>query len=302
MTFAYRSPRDLLAASGADAASYLQGQCSQDLEALAPGEVAETLILSPQGKIDAYGRCHRVGPEHFVVDLAPGHGADALARLERFRLRVKVEFELIEGEMLSLWGDGHDAIVIAARRVAPDVVALDERWPGLEGTDLLGSPDDLARASSAWSDVVTWVDDDAWAARRIEAGRPAWGREINASTIAAEVGLVDSTVSFTKGCFTGQELVARLDARGSNVARRLARVVCTSSQKVSDVLGAVVMSEAGDAVGVVTSAARAPSGNGVIGLSVVARKVQPPADVTLVWEETGQRGAAPFSARLEAIA
>ena len=60
-----------------------------------------------------------------------------------------------------------------------------------------------------------------WEAARIEAGVPVGGREVTESTIAAEVGLVDRTVSFTKGCFTGQELVARLDARGSKVARRL---------------------------------------------------------------------------------
>ena len=61
-----------------------------------------------------------------------------------------------------------------------------------------------------------------WEAARIEAGVPMGGREVTGSTIAAEAGLVDRTVSFTKGCFTGQELVARLDARGSNVARRCA--------------------------------------------------------------------------------
>ena len=66
--------------------------------------------------------------------------------------------------------------------------------------------------------------DEAWEAVRIEAGVPVAGREMVEGTIAAEVGLVERTVSFTKGCFTGQELVARLDARGTKVARRLCGV------------------------------------------------------------------------------
>ncbi len=84
---------------------------------------------------------------------------------------------------------------------------------------------------------------EAWEAARIEAGQPVLGREIDERTIAAEVGLVERTVSFTKGCFTGQELVARLDARGSNVARRLCGVVLDRpSGDAADLVGAAVWS------------------------------------------------------------
>ena len=69
-------------------------------------------------------------------------------------------------------------------------------------------------------------DPAAFEAARIEAGVPAMGREITDKTIPQEAGaLVEHAVSFTKGCYTGQELVARLDARGNNVARRLRGVV-----------------------------------------------------------------------------
>ena len=66
---------------------------------------------------------------------------------------------------------------------------------------------------------------EAVEACRIVSGIPAMGTELTAKTIAAEAGLVERTVSFTKGCYTGQELVARIDARGSNVPRRLVGVV-----------------------------------------------------------------------------
>ena len=83
-----------------------------------------------------------------------------------------------------------------------------------------------AGGAVAWiGAAVVRCGPEAWEAARIEAGMPVNGRELAEGTIAAEVGLVERTVSFTKGCFTGQELVARLDARGSKVARRLCGVV-----------------------------------------------------------------------------
>ena len=100
-------------------------------------------------------------------------------------------------------------------------------WPGWSGVDLLG-PAPAGRPGArqlAARRVPCGADPRPWEAARIEAGVPLGGREVTGSTIAAEAGLVDRTVSFTKGCFTGQELVARLDARGSNVARRLCGVV-----------------------------------------------------------------------------
>ena len=98
--------------------------------------------------------------------------------------------------------------------------ALPFAWNGVAGFDLLG-PSRGRRAGP----TLRWCGDEAWEALRIEAGIPAMGRELDGRTIAAEAGLVERTVSFTKGCYTGQELVARLDARGNRVARRLCGIV-----------------------------------------------------------------------------
>ncbi len=212
--------RDVLMVSGPDAASYLQGQCSQDVSGLGTGASAEALLLSPQGRIDAYLRLTRVADDGFVLDTDAGYGSVAKARLERFRLRTKVTIDPLDWMVVALRGPD------ASREVtgAPDlVVAVD--WPGLAGVDLLGPvPSGRAVGLGRPTDAVP-CGDDAWEAARIEAGVPVNGREIEERSIAAELGLVDRTVSFTKGCFTGQELVARLDARGSNVARRLCGVV-----------------------------------------------------------------------------
>ena len=91
-------------------------------------------------------------------------------------------------------------------------------WPGLAGSTCSDRPRRPGRPPGSATAAVR-CGEEAWEAARIEAGVPVNGREIVEGTIAAEVGLVERTVSFTKGCFTGQELVARLDARGSKVAR-----------------------------------------------------------------------------------
>ena len=118
-------------------------------------------------------------------------------------------------------------------------------WPGVEGVDLLSSGE-LALAG------VPLVDPAALEALRIECGVPAMGAELTEATIPAEAGqwLIDASVSFTKGCYTGQELVARIDSRGGNVPRPLRGLSWTASPSSP---GATVWN--GDVeVGTVTSA------------------------------------------------
>ena len=220
---AHQLARDVLSVSGPDATSYLQGQCSQDVSALGAGDSAEALLLSPQGKIDAYLRLTKVGDDAFVIDTDQGFGPVVTARLERFRLRMKVAIEPLEWICVALRGpDAPRAVDGAGRPAGPGGGrSTGPAWPVWTCSARhrpAVSPDGSATASVRCGDA-------AWEAARIEAGVPVNGREIVEGSIAAELGLVDRTVSFTKGCFTGQELVARLDARGSNVARRLCGVV-----------------------------------------------------------------------------
>ena len=100
----------------------------------------------------------------------------------------------------------------AAAATAPIVLAVDD--PGFAGCDLVGT-------AVTWPADVPVGDPAAFEAARIEAGRPVMGRDLSEKTIPQEAGLVERAVSLTKGCYTGQELVARLDARHSRVARRL---------------------------------------------------------------------------------
>ena len=161
----------------------------------------------------------------------------------------------------------------------------------LAGVDLLGPlPDRRPRRLGGRRRGAE--PDDGLGRRRIEAGLPVNGRELVAGTIAAEVGLVERTVSFTKGCFTGQELVARLDARGSNVARHLRGVVLAGPtddevagpDRTDWLVGSSVSTSDGEhEVGHLSSVAWSPALGAPVALATLHRRIVPPEAVTVRW-------------------
>ena len=284
-TIAALVPRDVILASGGDAATYLQGQVSQDVEAVEAGASAWSLVLAPQGKVDAWFRLTRNHDATFLLDVDAGFGPALVARLERFRLRVDVAFESLTGwRMLSVRearADDEDLHAVEANdgslhtvetgNKSLDSVRAELRapvaWPGFEGVDLLG-PEVCLPAGAEDAPAAMEV-------ARIRAGWPAMGRELTERTIPAEIaGLVESSVSFTKGCYTGQELVARIDSRGGNVPRPV-RLLEIRGDGVSP--GAEITVD-GKAVGEVTSAATDPASGVTVALGPVHRRVEPPAD------------------------
>ena len=221
-------PRDVFSVHGADAEAYLQGQLSQDIKPLAVGDSTDALLLQPDGKLSALLRVTRTAVESYVLDLDAGYGEAMVVRLKKFLLRSKVEIERLEWRCLALRGSGVEAASAGLRTVLAEagVMELAFEWNGWSGVDLLGPKDLILNpASATLPDELAACDAEAFDECRIVSGIPAMGSELTDKTIAAEAGLVERTVSFTKGCYTGQELVARLDARGSNVPRRLVGVL-----------------------------------------------------------------------------
>ena len=216
--------RDAVVVTGPDAAGYLQGQCSQDLADLAEGASTETLVLAPNGKLEAFARCTRVGGQTFVLEVDGGQGPALADRLRRFLLRTKATVTELPWRCVTTWavGDGVEVPAVGVAAVPDGPWAIAWSWGELSGVDVVGTPEAVSEVVGP--DPVEEEDPGAWEVARIEAGVPVWGAELDERTIPAEVGLVDRAVSFTKGCYTGQELVARIDARGSNVARRLCRM------------------------------------------------------------------------------
>ena len=252
--------RDVVIVEGPDAAAYLQGQLSQEVEGLAVGDSAWTFVLQPQGKVDAWFRLTRTGDAAFRADVDAGHGEAVLARLQRFLLRTRAEMTFSTQPMVAVRGT---ATVTGAA-----VPGLDPAWPGVDGVDLLGTdqvPDGVDPAPA-----------DALERLRIEAGVPAMGAELTERTIPAESGVVGRSVSFTKGCFTGQELVARIDSRGGNVPRHLRRLEADRDLPV----GAEVVVD-GRVVGEVTSSVPAGEGDPAVALAYIGRAVEAPAEGTV---------------------
>jgi tRNA-modifying protein YgfZ len=275
--------RDVVSAAGPDTVAFLQGQLSQEVD-LAVGGSAWAFLLQPQGKVVALLRFTRRADDEYLLDTDGGFGPAVLERLQRYKLRVKCDLELLDWRCLALRGP-RAAEVGASEGTAGDVVAATADWPGWPGVDLLGpspaAPEGVRMCSAEAYDVV-----------RIEAGVPAMGSELDERTIPAEAGIVPQTVSFTKGCYTGQELVARIDSRGGNVPRHLRGVVVAADAPPP--VGAVVQAEGKD-VGALTSVGVSPGLGAPVALASVGRAVSPPAEVTLTWEG----GAAP--ARVEEL-
>ena len=238
------------------------------------GDSVDALLLSPQGSIDAWVRITRTGDEAFVLDTDGGCGPDVRTRLERFRLRTKVTIEPLAWACLSVRGPSARDVGRGARPGGPEL-AIPVEWPGWSGVDLLGPVPVDDPDLEAWLPAgAARCGAGAWEAARIEAGVPVAGREVTGSSIAAEVGLVERTVSFTKGCFTGQELVARLDARGSNVARRLCGVVVVGRDR-PPAGSAVWTADGAHEVGTLTSVAWSPGLDATVALATLHRRVTP---------------------------
>ena len=259
--------RDGIRVHGPAAVSYLQGQLSQDVQALGIGESARTLLLEPTGKVTAWLRVTRQGEDDVLLDVDAGHGEAVRARLQRFKLRVEAELEPVSLRGWALRGAGFEQ----REAVGPEALALPAEWPGVAGVDLFG--DDLRLPMT-----VAELPTAALEALRIEAGVPAMGADLTEATIPAEAGqwLIDLSVDFAKGCYTGQELVARIDSRGGNVPRPLRGLLVDGDAVPTSTTVAL----GGKEVGAVTSSATSAV-LGAVALAPVARSVAPGETVEL---------------------
>jgi folate-binding protein YgfZ len=213
-------PRAFVAATGPDAARHLQSMLSNDVEALAVGESCPALLLTAKARLIAPLVVWRRGEEDFLLLTEPELGEAVRVQLVRMRLRAKTEVEPEQHTSSVVFGG--EGGIPSAEFGEPAVEVLD-------------------------SELAPTLDDEELERRRIEAGRPRWGRELDDAILPAEAGLTATHVSFTKGCYPGQEPIARLHYRGH--ANRMLRVLDVESAKPGD---EVVY--AGKVVGRVTSA------------------------------------------------
>jgi tRNA-modifying protein YgfZ len=214
-----RRPRAFVRVAGPDASDYLQRMLSNDVEALDVGGSCEALLLTAKARVIAPLRVVRRADDEYLLSTEPELGERVRTELVRARFAAKAE---IEPEQHEAW------FVLDGDEV------LDERPAG---------------------DEVGNEEYERW---RIAAGIPRWGAEIDDRVLPAEAGLDETHVSFTKGCYPGQEPIARQHHRGK-VNRRL-RVLEVESARSGDeirvadkVVGRVTSAVPGLALGYVRS-------------------------------------------------
>lgn len=226
-TFWVPLQRDVISVQGADARTYLHSQLSQDITSMRVGETRQSLLLQPTGKICGIARVTCLDGETFLLDCDNGTGELVMARLNRFKIRVKAELSL----GTETW--------IAVRNATEPIKGAIPAWNcDSSAFDIRGE----------WSDssIVQGTQDD-YETARICSSWPVMNVDVTDSSIPAETGLIDIAVNFTKGCYPGQELVERMDSRSAVAPRQLRYTTVEQGTLV----GQEVRVE--DRIGVVTS-------------------------------------------------
>jgi hypothetical protein len=271
-----RSNRGVVKITGQDRLSWLHSLTSQDLERLAPGSTKEALILSPQGHLEHHLTLTDDGTATWI-HVEP-HTAKALVDyLNSMRFMLRVEVEDLTGELVvqTLAGPLPAEGGVISRTEAADLLSAtllqDVGAAAVTqnpfGIDLIVPPEATERLAATFPVAGLW----AFEAARIAARVPRPGLDTDHKTLPHEIGLIDSAVHMNKGCYRGQETVARIHNLG-HPPRRLVFLHLDGSVDRLPAHGSPLTLEDGTQVGFVGSAARHFE-LGPIGLGLIKRSV-----------------------------
>ncbi|HEX2435563.1 MAG TPA: glycine cleavage T C-terminal barrel domain-containing protein [Solirubrobacterales bacterium] len=273
-----RSGRGKLVVRGADAAEYLQGQVTNDVEALEPAQGCYAALLDRKGHMRADMRVLRVAADELWLDAEAIASAALRRHLDMYRVGRDVELvDATEDRVLvSIVGPG-SLELSGVGPLSPEHAHRELSFGDLEcravatdlGVDLIAEGGDADRLRDLLLERgIVAVDEAAVEVVRVESGRPRFGAEMTEATIPAEAGINERAVSFTKGCYIGQETVARLHYKGRpNRHLRGLRLDAPAERGDPIALGE-------REVGTVGTACVSPA-LGPIALAVVRREAQP---------------------------
>lgn len=251
-----RADRGVLAVAGADRASWLQGLLTNDVGALVEHEPVYAAYLTPQGRMITDMFVVAAG-DRILLDVPAPLAASLRERLDGLIFSEDVR---LTDESAALWvwtiitADAFHEVIAAT--LPPEFQALPA------------------------------IDMDTFEVMRIERGVPRFLADMADDTIPLEAGIEDRAISFTKGCYVGQEIIVRVTHRGGGrVAKKLVRWIADASAEVVPMPESRISSFDKD-VGRVTSAAFSPSLNRVVGLGYVQRDfVEPGTELTIAWKD-----------------
>lgn len=251
-----RADRGVLAVSGGDRAAWLQGLVTNDVASLKEGESRYAAYLTPQGRMIADINVIERGGR-LLLDVPAPLAAPLRDRLDGL---IFAEDVRVTDESATWW---------------VWTVVRQDRFEDVIGETL---PAELA--------ALTPIEFDTFEVIRIERGVPRFLADMDEDTIPLEAGIEDRAISFTKGCYVGQEVIVRVTTRGGGrVAKRLVRWVADPSAEIVPLPGAKIVSFDKD-IGRVTSAAFSPTVNHVVGLGYVHRDfIASGTEVTVVWND-----------------
>jgi len=254
-------PRSYVSVNGPDAASFLNRMVSNEVEALPVGESCEALLLTPKARVVAPLVVWRRGQDDFLLLTEPEAAERLVRELLRARFAAKCAIEPEEHRSVAVLGAGDGLVVNHHERALPN---RDYGVPAVELVD--ADPPGEAEP----------ISDEELERLRILARTPRLGRELDDRVMPAEAGLEERAISFTKGCFPGQEPVARLHYRGH--PNRDLRVLAIEGSDPPAYDAELTLD--GKVVGRVTSAAPDLE-HGIVALAYVRREVPPETHLDL---------------------
>jgi folate-binding protein YgfZ len=317
-----RSAEARFRVSGPDRVSWLQGLLTNDIATLTPGDGCYAAYLTPQGRILADVRVLHRG-ETLLLDVPAVAREAVFERLSNFIIMEDVTLEDVTDTTARIGLHGPQAFDVLsacvtfssdedaarARTLAGhasvmagngDVLIAGSREVGAFGYDVYvdraasATLIDALRAAGAAD-----IDAEAWHTLRVEAGRPLFGVDMTTDTIPLEAGIEDRAISFTKGCYVGQEIIIRVMHRGhGRVARKLVGLTMDTDADAKAVhagAGAPIQSAAADReIGHVTSAAYSPALQRWIAMGYVHRDFIEPGTAVLIGAAAATVAALPF--------
>jgi folate-binding protein YgfZ len=278
-----RDGRGAIDVLGPDGAEYLQGQVTNDVEALQVGEGQYAALLDRKGHMQTDLRVLRVGDEAILLDTEAATKDVALRHLTMYSVGRDVQVVDASAERAFVSLIGPRAAEIAGTPPLPEfaneattVAGLDVLAVGTrDGVDLLFPAAERERVVATLLGAgAVEVSAEAVEIVRVEAGVPRFGAEMDAATMPAEASIVEDAVSFTKGCYIGQETVARLHYKGK--PNRHLRGLRLSGAAVPGAALRLGEKEVGTLGGAVVSPALGP-----IGLAIVRREAEPGTELTV---------------------
>jgi folate-binding protein YgfZ len=221
--FYLEQTRDEILVTGVDARKFLHSQLANDIASLTIGESRYSLLLEPTGKITSLVRVRCISEENFILDTESGLAEITSSRLLRFKIRIKCEIVTSsQGYFLfrSLTQEQHAKLVLSHSAV--------QAWRGakLEVDAVAFDPKEILN--------IRQGSINEYELARVLAVWPIMGVDMTTDSTPSETGLTDVAVSFTKGCYPGQELVERMDSRGTAAPRSLRLIRADDGARVGE--------------------------------------------------------------------